>query len=122
MNVICLLSIELTFYTKIISRLGPPEPPINILVACEITSMIVSWRPGFDGGSQQSFRVIWLNIKTLKTEYSSEIMELNQDSTKQYIVKSLTSDTSYIIYVEATNKHGIVRSSDNDNCTTGSSM
>ncbi|OPL33168.1 hypothetical protein AM593_03403, partial [Mytilus galloprovincialis] len=108
-----------TFTYNVIPE-GPPEPPINILVACEITSMIVSWRPGFDGGSQQSFRVIWLNIKTLKTEYSSEIMELNQDSTKQYIVKFLTSDTSYIIYVEATNKHGIVRSSDNDNCTTGS--
>ncbi|CAC5385646.1 unnamed protein product [Mytilus coruscus] len=110
-----------TFTYNIIPE-GPPKQPTNILVACEITSMIVSWRPGFNGGIKQYFRVVWLNIRTQQTKYSSEIMDSNPESTKQYIVKSLTPDTPYIIYVQATNKHGIVRSTDNDNCTTGSSL
>ncbi|XP_052103076.1 uncharacterized protein LOC127736555 [Mytilus californianus] len=104
------------------SHNGPPNQPTDVLVACEITSMIVSWRPGLNGGNEQSFRVVWLNIMTQQIEYSSEIMDSRQEQTKQYIVKSLVPDTSYIIYVEAANKHGIVRSTDNDNCTTRSSL
>ncbi|XP_071172169.1 neural cell adhesion molecule 1-B-like [Mytilus edulis] len=101
---------------------GQPMQPTNILVACETTSMIVSWRPGFNGGVKQSFNVVLLNNKTQQTQYSSDIMDSNHESSKQYIVKLLTPDTTYIIYVEATNSYGTVRSTDNDNCTTGSSL
>ncbi|XP_076109909.1 uncharacterized protein LOC143078810 isoform X2 [Mytilus galloprovincialis] len=100
----------------------PPDQPTDMLVACEITSMIVSWRSGFNGGTQQKFRVAWLNIRTQNTKYSPEIMDSGQGQTEQHIIQSLEPSTSYIIYVEATNKHGIVRSENNANCTTRSSL
>lgn len=83
--------------------------------------MIVSWRSGFNGGTQQKFRVAWLNIRTQNTNYLPEIMDYGQGQIEQHIIQSLEPSTSYIIYVEATNKHGIVRSENNANCTTRSS-
>lgn len=93
-------------------------------VACETTSINVLWRTGFNGGVKQSFNVVLVNSKTQQTQYSSDIMDSNHESTQQYMVEHvqfLTPDTPYIIYVEATNKYGTVRSTDNGNCTTGSS-
>ncbi|CAC5371807.1 unnamed protein product [Mytilus coruscus] len=110
-------------YTKSFSVIpqGPPIQPTDVLVTCEITSMLVSWLPGFNGGITQTFRVSWLNLKTQHTELSPEIMNSTQGQTKQHIVRSLDPGTMYIVYVEALNKHGIVRSTKNANCTTGSS-
>ncbi|XP_063416835.1 cell adhesion molecule DSCAM-like [Mytilus trossulus] len=101
--------------------LDPPDQPTDIFVVCEVTSMIVSWRSGFNGGSQQKFRVAWLNIRTQNTKHSPKLMDYGQGQTIQYINKSLEPSTSYNIYVEATNKQGVVKSG-NTYCTTGSSL
>ncbi|CAG2238576.1 unnamed protein product [Mytilus edulis] len=101
---------------------GPPEKPTYILVTCEITSMIVSWRPGSNGGFEQTFKVAWLNTITQRTDYSPEIKDSGQELIQQYIVRSLYPETMYVIHVEATNKHGIVISTKNANCTTGLGM
>ncbi|CAG2249603.1 unnamed protein product [Mytilus edulis] len=79
----------------------------------------VSWRSGFNGGSQQKFRVAWLNIRNQNTKYSPEIMDSGLGQTIQYIIKSLEPSTIYNIYVEATNKRGVVKSG-NVNCITRS--
>lgn len=83
--------------------------------------MLISWQPGFNGGIEQTFRVAWLNLKTQHTEFSSVIPDYHQGQSKLFIVKSLDPATMYIIYVEASNKHGIVRSRKNANCTTDAS-
>ncbi|VDI07996.1 Hypothetical predicted protein, partial [Mytilus galloprovincialis] len=98
---------------------GPPQQPTDVLVICEITSMIVSWLPGSNGGFEQTFIVEWLNTNTQHTYYSLEIKDSDQKRIQQYIVKSLYPETMYVIHVEATNKHGTVRSTQNANCTTG---
>ncbi|CAG2238298.1 unnamed protein product [Mytilus edulis] len=99
--------------------LDPPDQPTDILATCSI-SIIVSWRSGFNGGSQQKFRVAWLNIRNQNTKYSPEIMDSGLGQPIQYIIKSLEPSTIYTIYVEATNKRGVVKSG-NVHCITRSS-
>lgn len=98
---------------------GPPGEPKDILVACEITSMIVTWLSGQNDGDTQSFRVAWLNTNTQQTAFSSAIFDSSQGKHRQYLVDSLIPDTLYIIYIEANNSAGSVRSVD-ANCTTRS--
>lgn len=118
------LTLELgIFFTLLfIFNTGPPEQPTDILATCEITLMIVSWQPGSNGGFEQTFKVAWLNTITQRTDYSLEIKDSGQKLIQQYIVRSLYPETMYVIHVEATNKHGIVISTKNVNCTTGLSM
>ncbi|VDI33777.1 Hypothetical predicted protein [Mytilus galloprovincialis] len=100
---------------------GQPKQPTIINATCEGTSIIVFWRTGFNGGVKQSFNVVLLNSKTQQTQYSSDIMDSNHESTKRYIAKFLTPHTPYIIYVMATNSYGTVRSTNNLSCMTASS-
>lgn len=79
---------------------GPPEQPTDILVTCEMTSIIVSWRPGSNGGFEQTFKVEWLNTEIQRIDYSLNIKDSGQKRIQQYVVKSLYPDTMYVIHVE----------------------
>ncbi|XP_071175363.1 uncharacterized protein [Mytilus edulis] len=82
--------------------------------------MVVLWKPGFNGGTPQWFTVIWKDMKTNTSIVKSSIPDSDNGQYVKVTTSSLIDGTTYLIYVEASNKYGRVRATMYDNCTTKS--
>lgn len=95
-----------------------PDPPTNVSAVCKETSMTVFWRPGFNGGYTQLFKVVILNNQTNQTTSSSFISDQGETEIMKVIFDSLSFKTLYIVSMQAINKLGTVEYDGDVHCTT----
>ncbi|CAG2240786.1 IGSF9B [Mytilus edulis] len=95
-----------------------PDPPTNVSAVCKETSMTVLWRSGYDGGYNQSFKVVILNSETNQTTYYSIISDQGEAEIMEVTFDSLSSTTLYIVSVQATNIFGTAELDADVHCTT----
>ena len=79
--------------------------------------MTVSWRSEFNGGDLQTFSVLWWKDFENKTAYSDLVVDPGLHEYTDATIP-VTSDTRYIITVQATNTHGRVTSGEHVSCRT----
>ncbi|CAL1543984.1 unnamed protein product, partial [Lymnaea stagnalis] len=88
---------------------GPPLCPTNLTIR-EIGSndVIVSFRPGFNGGAEQKFSIIYKKMNETSQE-THEVQTTNMDSFGRLYVTldNLESDTTYEFRVTSTNRFGL---------------
>ncbi len=91
---------------------GRPDPPAEVrVVATAATSVRLAWRPGFNGGHNQTFVITVLNQKTGEKILQSEATDAGKGSNVGVInattLEGLRPHTSYIIRLRAKNKAGL---------------
>ncbi|CAC5394896.1 unnamed protein product [Mytilus coruscus] len=95
-----------------------PDPPTHVSVICIQTSMTVFWRPGFNGGDTQTFKIVILNSQTNQTISSPFISDQGEAERMKLTFESLSSNTLYIVSMQAINKLGTVELDEDVHCTT----
>ena len=85
-----------------------PDPPYDVkFVNSTHDSITISWRPGFDGGLQQKFTLIF---RTSGSNAKTTI-QIPLNSGTVYTIKGLERATEYLITVKTENDHGPATSS-----------
>lgn len=80
--------------------------------------MTVYWRSEYNGGSTQTFHVIFWNPETNISIQSNVILDEGETYDRNYHAESLDPNTAFVVFVKASNKHGNAKSTDSINCTT----
>ncbi len=86
---------------------APDEPSAPSLVHVTAVSITMSWTAGFDGGSQQSFTILYTNTHT-NTQYQQHVITDSVTSGDVVVYKlkdtdTILSDTTYSIKIKAEN-------------------
>ncbi|VDI42885.1 Hypothetical predicted protein, partial [Mytilus galloprovincialis] len=95
-----------------------PDPPTNITASCDVSSIRVTWKAGFNGGENQTFRINIANTISNKTLFKDEIIDRRDDKNINVIRESIIPETLYRISLEASNVYGTTKSTEITNCTT----
>lgn len=80
----------------------PDTPALLNVVNVTHDSVVLTWRPGFDGGMKASFRIRYRKVDENAYKYEDVV----PSNTTQYTVKGLEVNTQYVFSVMAMNKLG----------------
>lgn len=97
---------------------GIPDPPTNITASCDVSSIRVTWKAGFNGGENQTFRINIANTISNKTLFRDDIIDRRDNKNINVIRESIIPETLYRISLEASNVYGTTKSTEITNCTT----
>ena len=96
---------------------GPPTTPTDLSVECPDVAVVV-WRPGFDGGSEQTFVIEYSSNQSL---WQTHRPKLAADSLKEDYLRTFVNDISpntlYFFRIKAHNAFGEAVSESDVNCT-----
>ena len=85
--------------------LGPPDSPVIQKELCRVTAVSINlvWFPGFNGGSKQTFTVIYKREGTSKNITSSELRDPGYMQRASLFVGGLNDSSYYTFTVQAVN-------------------
>ena len=85
--------------------LGPPESPVIQKELCQVTAVSINlvWLSGFNGGSKQTFNVIYKQEGTLKKIKSYELRDPGYMQMASLFVGGLNESSKYTFTVQALN-------------------
>ena len=86
--------------------LGPPEKPVNVaILAKSHTSITIAWEAGFNGGSEQHFKILYREKGERNYQESHDsITGLKTGQSINYTIHELYAKTEYEIIVVAINQ------------------
>ena len=84
---------------------GPPDSPVLRKELCQVTAVSINlvWFPGFNGGSKQTFTVIYKQEGTAKNITSSEMTDPGYMRKASLFVGGLNESSKYTFIVQAVN-------------------
>ena len=84
-----------------ISVIGPPEAPRGVRVISIASKMVnVTWKAGHDGGSLQTFRIVWTNTDSKESvSFSTPFVDHKPGTTMNFTVNGLKPANSYSLSV-----------------------
>lgn len=87
-----------------LDTLSAPDPPLQLNVTnATYNSLTLVWRPGFNGGLPQSFRIRYRQAASSEGYHYQDVMQSNLTS---YTIGALRPDTEYTLGIMAFNKYG----------------
>lgn len=87
-----------------LDTLSAPDPPLQLNVTnATYNSLTLVWRPGFNGGLPQSFRIRYRQAASSEGYHYQDVMQSNLTS---YTIGTLRPDTEYTLGIMAFNKYG----------------
>lgn len=85
-----------------LDTLSAPDPPLQLKVTnATYNSLTLVWRPGFDGGLAQSFRIRYKQAASSEGYHYQDV-----SNTTSYTVGALRHDTEYTLGIMAYNAYG----------------
>lgn len=103
------------FYS-IYKSLGPPQRPTGLVVDCP-HSAIISWRPGFDGGTTQNFIIEYSDNSSFWQTHRSESVVPIDETFMSARIKDIQPNVPYSFRIRANNIFGVAESDTTVNCT-----
>lgn len=103
------------FYS-IFKSLGPPQRPTDLNVDCP-HSAIISWRPGFDGGTTQNFIIKYSDNSSFWQTHRSESVVPIDETFMSARIKDIQPNVPYSFRIRANNSFGVAESDTTVNCT-----
>lgn len=103
------------FYS-IFKSLGPPQRPTDLNVDCP-HSAIISWRPGFDGGTTQNFIIKYSDNSSFWQTHRSESVVPIDETFMSARIKDIQPNVPYSFLIRANNSFGVAESDTTVNCT-----
>ena len=96
---------------------GPPTTPTDLSVECP-DAAVVAWKPGFDGGSEQTFVIEYSSNQSSWQTHRPKLAaaSLNEDYLRTF-VNDISSNTLYFFRIKAHNAFGEAVSESDVNCT-----
>ncbi|KAK8779720.1 hypothetical protein V5799_018940 [Amblyomma americanum] len=86
-----------------LDTLSAPDPPLQLKVTnATYNSLTLVWRPGFDGGLPQSFRIRYRQAQSSEGYHYQDVLLSNATS---YTVGGLRHDTEYTLGIMAFNNY-----------------
>lgn len=87
-----------------LDTLSAPDPPLQLKVTnATYNSLTLVWRPGFDGGLPQSFRIRYRQAASSEGYHYQDVLLSNATS---YTVGALRPDTEYTLGIMSFNDYG----------------
>eukprot|EP00105_Crassostrea_gigas_P045799 XP_019929947.1 PREDICTED: hemicentin-1 [Crassostrea gigas] len=95
---------------------GPPQRPTDLNVDCP-HSAIISWRPGFDGGTTQNFIIEYSDNSSFWQIYPSESIVPKDNNFMSAQINDIQRNIPYSFRILANNSFGVAESDTTVNCT-----
>lgn len=87
-----------------LDTISAPDPPLKLRVTnTTYNSLTVVWRPGFDGGMPQSFRLRYRQATSSEGYHYQDVLQSNVTN---YTISGLQHDTEYTIGIMSFNEQG----------------
>ena len=88
--------------------LGPPKPVSEVtILAVAAEQILISFRVGANGGSQQIFHIVVRETDANKeTEINTDYVDPSKDSVLNFTIQKLQPETKYIARVISSNFYG----------------
>ncbi|CAN7984404.1 unnamed protein product [Ixodes hexagonus] len=87
-----------------LDTLSAPDPPLQLRVTnATYNSLTLVWRPGFDGGLPQSFRLRYRKAASSEGYHYQDVLLSNMTN---YTIGGLSHDTEYTIGIMSFNEYG----------------
>nr|XP_034303515.1 hemicentin-2-like [Crassostrea gigas] len=95
---------------------GAPQRPTDLVVDCP-HSAIISWRPGFDGGTTQNFIIEYSDNSSFWQTHRSESVVPIDETFMSARIKDIQPNVPYSFRIWANNSFGVAESDTTVNCT-----